>query len=362
MKILKLIYKHFFKKFRTLLLAPCLLLCAFFKPLKAQEVEKANYDYLSGAAEQVKAPEEIKVLQWNVCLAGFASKGAGGVENTSERLDGIIQAIEKEDSDIVILQEVYENDAAKQIFEKLKDKYAHIYMEIGSEAQSFLGKAMAKINPFYKSGLMVLSRFEVKNPKFTSFTDIEGSQQSVNKGVFIWDFFLNNKKVSMAATHLNPSDDDKSPTQEEQTVRKLEIERIRKLLEERKAKYTYLFGDMNIDKNKDEFSSFSQNAFSLLNRKGSDRPTNAAYALKTGDERKDYLLNIDYPLELNKSFFSPSADYRILSTGFNQQEVLSDHQPTVTSITLSRRSIAAKILLNAYFPTYHSIELLKFSK
>ena len=117
---------------------------------------------------------------------------------------------------------------------------------------------------------------------------------------------------------------------------------------------------MNIDKNKEEFSSFSQNDFSLVNRKGLDKPTNAAYALKTGDDREDYLINIDYPLELNKSFFSPSAAYRILNNGFNKKEVLSDHQPTVTSISFSNRSMASKILLHTYLPAYHSIEMLNF--
>ncbi len=331
MKIKNFITK-FFKKIFIYLVIPFFALTASFKG--------ANYEYLKGKISHTsESKDEISIIQWNVCLAGSHSKSAGGVENSDERLDNIIKNIEEADADIVVLQEAYDNSSAKEIFEKLQDKYANIYMEIGSEASTKKGSFIAKFNPYYKSGLMILSKHEINNPEFHSFSNIEGAQSIVNKGVFVWDSVINDKIFSFAATHLNPSEDDNQPTKEEMEVRKKEISFIYNILNQKTADYQFLFGDMNIDKQKEEFASFGDRKFDLVELKGKDHPTNATEVLKEEKENSS-VFKFDYPLQFKKSMFSLYSQYQVLNQGFdlkNKSKSLSDHHPTLTIIALNEK-------------------------
>jgi endonuclease/exonuclease/phosphatase family metal-dependent hydrolase len=205
----------------------------------------------------------------------------GGIAPWRQRIELIVKKIRNVDCDVVCLQEVHDQRLAQKIVQLLKDKYLFAVYHIGQKEMGMWC--------FLDSGLMVLSKYKIIDPRFTSFIQVEGAQKDVNKGCF--DFALETrlqeKIAHIFATHLEPSPDDFNPSLKEQRTRMLELELIMEKMEtivKEKHKDTpvLLIGDLNMDYKGKEYrdSVLERNFYNGLSKK----------ALKTCTSRfSDYM-------------------------------------------------------------------------
>jgi len=180
-------------------------------------LQKENFVHLKGNLESNSfSKREFTVFSMNICgLPGVLPLFYGGVNPLHSRISQVVQKIWNANADIVLLQEAHDEDSAFELYERLKDKYSDFYFNIGTRA--------ATLN----SGLFVCSKGKTFNPSFFSFKDIEGAQQSVNKGCF--HFTIGSEEAPIAHifhAHLHPSPDDLNPTPAEQKTRQLELQHI----------------------------------------------------------------------------------------------------------------------------------------
>lgn len=177
-----------------------------------------------------KATNTLSILNWNICgLPGGLPTFFGGVAPFDKRVQEIAKFILKQDCDIICLQEAHDVNATKILSNTLKNRYRHVYTNIGSKGFQ------------HNSGLIVLSKKMLSNTKFTPFS-FKGKQFGVNKGMF--SFEVDNYKI--ITTHLQPYTDKK-----DQNIRLKELELCLKELNTT-HQTKILCGDLNIDRYKGE--------------------------------------------------------------------------------------------------------------
>jgi endonuclease/exonuclease/phosphatase family metal-dependent hydrolase len=157
------------------------------------------------------------------------------------RLSKITNEILENKPDVICLQEVNSLDAAYFLYKKLKEKYAHFYINIGPQFSS------------QNSGLFVASKYETDNPNFQNFPKGKGFQQKiVNKGVFGFNLFNKNAESSFLrifTTHLPPDN---------KVLRENSMEIIKNQM--KKSIYPIMLtGDMNTQFFKSKTSEYFEN-------------------------------------------------------------------------------------------------------
>ncbi|QYF49339.1 hypothetical protein RHABOEDO_001660 [Candidatus Rhabdochlamydia oedothoracis] len=152
------------------------------------------------------------------------------------RIDKIIVKILEEDPDILILYEVMDTAAGFYLYEKLQEKYAHFYFNIGPRA---IGCS---------SGIFVASRAEIISPEFTPFPKqmLFGRTKISEKGVFSFDMQIEGKNVKVYATHLQHSEQPQYPTKKEIQAREAAMDLIIEKVNQDTSN-VIVTGDLNLD-------------------------------------------------------------------------------------------------------------------
>ena len=180
------------------------------------ETEPKKFPQQSSALEGQRVV--LKVFSWNVCaMSGGFPYATGGVRPWRQRLTDIALEIKKRDADVVCLQEMHDNDASWRLIDELKSVYFYFYYNIGS--------------PYFgaNSGLFVASKYEIKNPQFSTFQSKIRLIDScfTGKGYFSFELALQNHKiVRLFNTHFQHSQDDLTPLQTEKQVREEQMSQI----------------------------------------------------------------------------------------------------------------------------------------
>ena len=136
-----------------------------------------------------KVSESFTIFSLNTLFLPFpVSYFTDGMPPWPDRIDGIIAKIQEHDPDIICLQEVYSNLAARKLIKKLKSRYAVFYYDIDPKWVTL------------NSGLFVASKFPIQNPTYRSYTHTQ-------KGVARGAFFFETAFARLVNTHLdaNPS-------------------------------------------------------------------------------------------------------------------------------------------------------------
>jgi len=106
-------------------------------------LQKEGFTYVAGQAPEKELDGPLKIMSWNVCgIGGGFHYDHGGVIDWRSRLDGISSKIEKEDPDVLILQEVYDAALGEALIEKLQSRYSHFYFHMGKSAMGSVGGCM----------------------------------------------------------------------------------------------------------------------------------------------------------------------------------------------------------------------------
>lgn len=137
-------------------------------------------------------PEKIKILTWNVqMLPSIGSIFSRKLKKMqTERTEWIIDYLSKEDYDVVLLQESFDNDFINELNEKLKHKYPF------------------QLNPirpnWYKlsNGLMVLSKIPFQMIDKVTFSSSSQSDFFAAKGAVMVKVFIDSVPLYIVNTHL----------------------------------------------------------------------------------------------------------------------------------------------------------------
>jgi len=231
---------HTFFSMRNLLIASALSLSVLFTAPIVTTLNRDPYTHASSSLIQEKEPikgQNISVLSWNVCFLPLATTNwEQGIKPWTERLDQVAEKILQEDADLVTLQEVYDSQAAQKLTERLKEKYSHIYYNIGPKT---LG---------VNSGLFVASKFPLKNTRFTQHENkkIDIDSFFVNKGFFDFEIYAGENKIAhVFVTHLQHSTDDLHPLKIDQEIREQQLKAIFTEMEKEDVP-VLLVGDFNM--------------------------------------------------------------------------------------------------------------------
>ncbi len=205
------------------------------------QIQKEAYLYQQGEATGKILPRQsdFSMLSWNICgiPAGYSITN-GGVLPWDFRIDDIADKIIEKDADVNCLYEVFDIQTASYLCEKLKKKgYAHFYFNIANRP---IGSS---------SGILVASKYNIKNPEFTVFPQdsLVGTTKYCNKGVFAFDLESEGRNFArIFATHLQHSEVSQFPTAEEVEARRKQMQVIIDKVNTVRDRTIVVTGDLNL--------------------------------------------------------------------------------------------------------------------
>lgn len=293
-------------------------------------LEKEPFIYYQGKLSDQTLKEDFSLLSWNICCVGGGySISDGGVMPWHFRIDKIIVRILEEDPDVLSLYEVMDTAAGFYLYEKLQEKYAHFYFNIGPRA----------IGP--SSGIFVASKAEIKNPEFIPFPKqmLVGRTKISEKGVFSFDLHIKGKQVKVYATHLQHSEQPQHPTQEEIEARRAEMELIIKKID-RDSSNVIVMGDLNLSNTEYAHSSWKE-AFQdvIFDENGSKTWGGDKFCAKMVGKKGSGPLNLDYTLITKESEIK--AKTLLVETGYDDTtftiRALSDHRGLLSRFEVNKK-------------------------
>ncbi len=311
----------------TLTTAPGIILRSL-----ASRFQDRPFLYFKGLSEEkVMEDNQFSLLSWNVCfVCGGYSISDGGVAPWPERIEAVTDRIQDDDADVVCLYEVFDTKSGLQLYEKLKDKYAHFYFNIGPKA---IGVS---------SGIFLASKYKIIDPEFAAFPQeaLIGRTKYAAKGVFDFTIQSQGKGFSrIFATHLQHSEQCDFPETEEITARKLEMDiimkRIETVKEERLA--LVLTGDLNLDEKELSESSWATCFIRDASLVGKPTWGGDGFCATMVGKKVSPPLTLDYTLV--KSNSAQKITSSLVETGFDgkvyKESSLSDHNGIKSSIELA---------------------------
>jgi endonuclease/exonuclease/phosphatase family metal-dependent hydrolase len=139
---------------------------------------------------------------------------------TSERVHEVATAIRKTNSDVVCLQEVFDEDAAETLKESLRRQgYTHFIYNAGPSSW--------KLN----SGLFIASKYKLKNPVYWKHAASSGWDSYSGKGTLAVTVEVGSKRLALFDTHFN------GPAANDHQARKAQMNTFLQQVEEYNAKY-----------------------------------------------------------------------------------------------------------------------------
>jgi endonuclease/exonuclease/phosphatase family metal-dependent hydrolase len=205
-----------------------------------------------GLEKEVAGP--ICAMTWNICgLGGGQELYAGGVLPWPLRFEGIVSQIEHENPDLLCLQEVGDFALAEALFQRLRGRYAHLYLHVGA----YVGAP---------SGLFLASKYP-SEMEFVPFESYVGFSIIQKKGATVLNLLSEGMPVLRCiATHLQHGDGNDVRVA---ASRKAQLGQIMHQIKDLPDLPTVLMGDLNIERGSQEYHQsvvsqhFSQEDFSI---------------------------------------------------------------------------------------------------
>jgi exonuclease III len=208
-----------------------LSLTSGFIDLLGKSLASMPYIYLKGNAPEKEDNGDYLFFTNNACMFwGGIPRLAGGVSPASERIEKYSSLIKEHDPDFIVLQEISFGPGL-DLYEKFKDRYAHIYTHIGP-------------NPWrMESGLFFASKYPIVSPpKFIPFPN----QNGIRRGVFV----VETPFCCILITHMEAGSSESSAK-----LRKEQLDLITKTMKEMKRqtkKPCFLLGDLNVNRTEED--------------------------------------------------------------------------------------------------------------
>jgi endonuclease/exonuclease/phosphatase family metal-dependent hydrolase len=214
----------------------------------------AEIKYFKGEGKESPVEGSIRLLTWN--LLGLPNERVA-VRPWQDRVEGIADKIADEDADVVVLQESFEPGLSLGLYERLKARYAHFYLDLESS------------NTPLPSGIAVFARVPLERVRWTSHDDLMDGERASNMGTV--DFLALDAEqkpaIHIAASHFQGSSNCEWRVGLTETgerfsypeAREREARKALELLAEPEDVPAYLCGDLNVDRRSAEYNSSSLN-------------------------------------------------------------------------------------------------------
>ena len=198
--------------------------------------QKKNHLYVKGDLQSIHI-EKPKIMSWNVL--GFPAGmnyTCGGCIPFRHRFPGIVNAIQKENPDIVILQECLMDSSVTEAFvNAFKSKYAHFFIHNGPNKWGL------------ESGLLVMTKCYVTDYEFTPF---KNNKWTMTRGFATLTISQSNQgrpAFAVIGTHMEAGN-----TEEDIELRRQQLNQINTYaLGLLTIPTVILAGDLNIDAGND---------------------------------------------------------------------------------------------------------------
>jgi endonuclease/exonuclease/phosphatase family metal-dependent hydrolase len=224
-------------------------------------------------------------------------------------LDAIVDKIEREDPDVLVLQEIYDTALAEGLIEKLKERYAHFFVHLGANVMGSVG------------GCMVISKCAVH--KFTN-TSFSNNSWTLNRTFATLEIKAHPQARTPCAriigTHLIHDSNESRRTQVQEIVRSIQNSA---------PLPTVIMGDLNLERENPEERGILDPYFE--HGYTGDEPTCTNEMLKAWDPALVYeeCAFLDY-ISLYRGH---APEVRLLDThliraydpGYNTRTAVSDH-------------------------------------
>ena len=289
------------------------------------------FTYLTGDAPEKAGNDSVTTFNANILfMPDDYTWFFGGVRRWEERVDEVSAKILAEDADVVSLQEMHTVEGSYVLYERLKETYAHFYINIG-QADLTQDPSQIRMN----SGLFVASKYPIQGPEFVPFT-ADGRQEGINKGFFHGTLMVGgNPFCSIYHTHLNPFENELACQ-----VREEEAKDILSSMNERDL-FSILLGDLNVNRESAEWLSSPLSQKFICNYPPGEGPTCTDTLGKYVETPKDMRKNLqeeghtcDYALLYQKNSEAILQSRQIKFYDLNDPEhALSDHQGLFSIIT-----------------------------
>ena len=193
-----------------------------------------------------RPPDSLRVMTWNVAmLPGLLGRLAGHEPADAERVHRVCDEILAAAPDVVVLQELFDEDARRVLSERLRTVYPYRVEKCGAG-----GLMVEDSGLFFASRHRVLPGSEV----FEAFSHRGGllnEERFASKGVFgAWVELSHGRAVGIFNTHLQADGDRVGAFA---GVRRRQLAQIRTLIERSVAQaarthdvYVLLLGDLNV--------------------------------------------------------------------------------------------------------------------
>lgn len=292
-------------------------------------LEKEPFIYYRGKLPDEQFEVSFSLLSWNICCpAGGYSISDGGVMPWSFRIDKILAKITEQDIDVISLYEVFDTASGFYLYEKLREKYAHFYFNIGPRA----------IGP--SSGIFIASKAKITNPEFTPFPKhmLVGRTKNSEKGVFSFNIQTKKGNVKIYTTHLQHSEEPQYPTDEEVWARGKEMKLIVDKVGQEVGS-VILTGDLNLDNKEYAQSSWAGNFQEVSFAKNDSRTWGGdKFCAEMVGKRVSGPLNLDYALATKQSALK--METFLIATGYDTKkctrDALSDHRGLVSLVAFDK--------------------------
>ena len=311
------------------LLAGVCALPAFVVRGVAVKLQREPYIHVKNAKALMRLGERsFSLLSWNICCVGGGyAISNGGVMPWSFRIERIVKRIAETDADVNCIYETFDFASADYIYRCLKERYAHIFFNIGAQTVGI------------SSGIMVLSKFEVIEAEFTRFPleTLVGRTKNAAKGVFSFTLCSGSDRFArIAATHLQHSEESAYPTREEVAGRAEQMRIVIKRVEAASGRCRIVTGDLNLDDEEYAAASWAKRFFKGDDFKEQHTWGGDEYCARMVGQRVSRPLNLDHTMVLQGT--ARGVQTTLVRTGYNPQkftqEALSDHEGIFSTITL----------------------------
>lgn len=151
--------------------------------------------------------KQLKICTLNAAMMPDFVAALNCVRPSSKRINELADQILEKDDDVICLQEMFAEETNYALVKKIKHQYPYILYNVAPNPTGL------------NSGLVIASKYPLKNPEFFRHGELGGACQYANKGVLAVTIDLgqdpngNAKEAFIFTTHLNAEANENDPNE-----------------------------------------------------------------------------------------------------------------------------------------------------
>lgn len=235
---------------------------------------------------------DLKILSWNIYMLEERFLIFTGQR---QRAALIAALLAKEDYDVIVFEEAFNDKAREIIADGLAEKYPYQIGPLNNK------KGLFKTS----SGVWILSSVELKTLKEIEYSDCAGFDCNAHKGAVMLEGIKDGHAFQIVGTHLQAFDGEKR-----ENIRVKQYQQMRDELLvpfERDDVPQFVCGDFNTIKKSKRYVPMLE----LLNADDGDLNTSLTYAERNTDKNKKKLPNEECVATANEPCTYATNDYRV---------------------------------------------------